>query len=416
MSNVAIRVENIGKRYRRGEDVPYRRLSEMLQGIPAAALRAARGSLRPRTQSAADSTGRHGDFWALKDVSFDVQEGEVLGVIGRNGAGKSTLLKVLSRITEPTTGRFGVRGRLASLLEVGTGFHPELTGRENIYLSGTILGMSRAEIKRHFDEIVAFAEIDEFLDTPVKRYSSGMYVRLGFAIAAHLQPEILIVDEVLAVGDAAFQKKCLGKMGDIAKSGRTVLFVSHNMTAVGQLTSRVVLLEQGSARTDLAPTEAFRRYRNLETTFQAFENGKLKIADAWLSDQSGCRTCEVEATAGFGVSFELELRGSKLANPSFGFEFRDGLGRSFARVTTREAIGTISSVAQGGTISVQLPPTNLLPGEYSLSIGVSDGPVQIAFLENAIPLFVRNRQTNSLNQAKLGHILYVDSQWSLNCN
>lgn len=186
------------------------------------------------------------EFWALRDVSFSVQPGEVVGIIGRNGAGKSTLLKILSRITEPTHGRIAINGRVASLLEVGTGFHPELTGRENIFLNGAILGMSRAEIRKKFDEIVAFAEVERFLDTPVKRYSSGMYVRLAFAVAAHLEPEILIVDEVLAVGDVAFQKKCLGKMQDVARGeGRTVLFVSHNLAAVRQLCSRAVLLEQG---------------------------------------------------------------------------------------------------------------------------------------------------------------------------
>jgi lipopolysaccharide transport system ATP-binding protein len=187
------------------------------------------------------------EFWALKDVSFEVQEGDVLGIVGRNGAGKSTLLKVLSRITKPTVGRVTLRGRVASLLEVGTGFHPELTGRENIYLNGAILGMSRAEIRKKFDEIVAFAEIDRFLDTPVKRYSSGMYVRLAFAVAAHLEPEILIVDEVLAVGDADFQKKCLGKMSEVSRrEGRTVLFVSHNMGVVTSLCPTAIWLEGGS--------------------------------------------------------------------------------------------------------------------------------------------------------------------------
>jgi lipopolysaccharide transport system ATP-binding protein len=186
------------------------------------------------------------EFWALRDVSFEVKRGEVVGVIGRNGAGKSTLLKILSRITEPTRGRIEIDGRVASLLEVGTGFHPELTGRENIYLNGAILGMNRVEIKQKFDEIVAFAEIEKFLDTPVKRYSSGMYMRLAFAVAAHLEPEILIVDEVLAVGDAAFQKKCLGKMGEVAKGGRTVLFVSHNLSMIQQLCSKGVYLREGT--------------------------------------------------------------------------------------------------------------------------------------------------------------------------
>lgn len=195
-------------------------------------------------------------FWALKDATFDVRAGEVVAVIGRNGAGKSTLLKVLSRITEPTTGRIEIRGRIASLLEVGTGFHAELTGRENIFLNGAILGMSRREIKRKFDEIVAFSEVEKFLDTPVKRYSSGMYVRLAFAVAAHLEPEILIVDEVLAVGDSAFQKKCLGKMQEVSRQdGRTILFVSHNLSAVLQLTTRAVVLDQGRAVFN-GPTEA----------------------------------------------------------------------------------------------------------------------------------------------------------------
>ena len=206
------------------------------------------------------------DFWALRDVSFEVKRGEVVGIIGRNGAGKSTLLKILSRITEPTTGRVHLRGRVASLLEVGTGFHPELTGRENIFLNGAILGMSRAEIRKKFDEIVAFAEVEKFLDTPVKRYSSGMYVRLAFAVAAHLEPEILIVDEVLAVGDTEFQKKCLGKMQDVSKGGRTVLFVSHNMAAVKSLTTRGIVLKTGCLVFNGASDEAIQFYTSLSAS------------------------------------------------------------------------------------------------------------------------------------------------------
>ncbi|MCB9079344.1 MAG: ABC transporter ATP-binding protein [Anaerolineaceae bacterium] len=201
-------------------------------------------------------------FWALNDVSFEVKPGERVGIIGRNGAGKSTLLKILSRITEPTSGRVRLRGRVASLLEVGTGFHPELTGRENIFLNGAILGMTRDEIKRKFDEIVAFAEVEQFLDTPVKRYSSGMYVRLAFAVAAHLEPEILVVDEVLAVGDAAFQKKCLGKMEDVASEGRTVLFVSHNMAAVRRLCQRGILLEKGFIKSEGLINQVANAYEN----------------------------------------------------------------------------------------------------------------------------------------------------------
>src|SRR3954463_13480814 len=201
------------------------------------------------------------EFWALRDVSFTVKQGDSIAVIGRNGAGKSTLLKVLSRITEPTSGRIRIRGRIGSLLEVGTGFRPELTGRENVFLNGAILGMRRAEIKAKFDEIVAFAEVEQFLDTPVKRYSSGMYVRLAFAVAAHLEPEILIVDEVLAVGDVEFQKKCLGKMDEVSRrEGRTVLFVSHNMAAIAELTSRAMLLEAGSLMVDDRTTETLSTY------------------------------------------------------------------------------------------------------------------------------------------------------------
>jgi lipopolysaccharide transport system ATP-binding protein len=239
---IVISVENLSKYYRLGA-INRRTLSQDLDRWWALL----RGRPDPFVQAdvSPDSHEQQRSIWALRDLNFEVEQGEVLAVIGRNGAGKSTLLKVLARITAPTTGQIRLRGRVASLLEVGTGFHPELTGRENVFLNGAILGMRREEIRRKFDEIVAFAEVERFIDTPVKRYSSGMHVRLAFAVAAHLEPEILIVDEVLAVGDAAFQKKCLGKMGDVAREGRTVLFVSHNMAAVRKLCSRGVLLEQG---------------------------------------------------------------------------------------------------------------------------------------------------------------------------
>jgi lipopolysaccharide transport system ATP-binding protein len=233
-----ITVDGVSKRYTIGKKESYGSLrDEVMDALSSPFRRLFGGGAAPDPS-----------VWALKDVSFEVFEGDVLGIIGRNGAGKSTLLKILSRITEPTEGRIEMRGRIASLLEVGTGFHPELTGRENIFMNGALLGMSSREIKSKFDEIVAFSEIEKFLDTPVKRYSSGMYVRLAFAVAAHLEPEILIIDEVLAVGDAAFQKKCLGKMGEVARGGRTVLFVSHNMTAVKSLCNKCILMEQGSVK------------------------------------------------------------------------------------------------------------------------------------------------------------------------
>jgi lipopolysaccharide transport system ATP-binding protein len=238
MSDIAIKVENLGKMYRIGEKQErYSSFRDTLNNIITAPFRRLRNIGKPAKPEEL--------IWALKDVSFEVKHGEVIGIIGRNGSGKSTLLKILSQITEPTEGQATVYGRVGSLLEVGTGFHPELTGRENIFLNGAILGMSKAEINRKFDEIVDFAEIEKFIDTQVKHYSSGMYMRLAFAVAAHLEPEILLVDEVLAVGDAAFQKKCLGKMGDVAKEGRTVLFVSHNMSAILQLCKSAILLQAG---------------------------------------------------------------------------------------------------------------------------------------------------------------------------
>jgi lipopolysaccharide transport system ATP-binding protein len=237
-----ITVENISKKYIIGHQKQERYAT--LRDILANGAKRFTDKLR-HPFAAPESDPTHEEFWALKDVSFDIQQGDRVGIIGRNGAGKSTLLKILSRITEPTSGKVSIKGRVASLLEVGTGFHPELTGRENIFLNGAILGMSKVEIKSKFDEIVAFSGVEKFLDTPVKRYSSGMYVRLAFAVAAHLEPEILIVDEVLAVGDAQFQKKCMGKMEEVGKEGRTVLFVSHNIAAINRLCSRCVYLEQG---------------------------------------------------------------------------------------------------------------------------------------------------------------------------
>lgn len=246
----AITVENISKRYKIGTapgKFKYGMLRDQIMAIP--------GALFNRNKA-----GDENYIWALKDINFDLEEGHVLGIIGRNGAGKSTLLKVLSRVTEPTTGIVTVRGRVGSLLEVGTGFHPELTGRENTYLNGAILGMKRGEIEKKFDEIVDFSEVEQFIDTPVKRYSSGMYLRLAFAVAAHLEPEILVVDEVLAVGDAEFQRKCLGKMNDVAAQGRTVLFVSHNMSAILRLTQEVIVMQKGHLVMRGSTTEAVDHY------------------------------------------------------------------------------------------------------------------------------------------------------------
>jgi lipopolysaccharide transport system ATP-binding protein len=310
MSTPAIHVERLSKRFLLGERAPYRRFSELLVS--------AFGSRNATGKAGRDATADH--IWALKDVSFDVARGEVLGIIGRNGAGKSTLLKILSRITDPTEGCAKIRGRVGSLLEVGTGFHPELTGRENVFLNGAILGMRRSEIERKFDEIVAFAEVETFLDTPVKHYSSGMYTRLAFAVAAHLEPEILIIDEVLAVGDALFQKKCLGKMGDVAGHGRTILFVSHNMAAVRHICQRAILLEHGSIAVDGGVDEVIDRYlggdESGESTSVAWEpatapgdaNMQLKSIRIRQTDSAETTALEVEKPIEIEVEYVVQRR------------------------------------------------------------------------------------------------------------
>ena len=287
MNDIALHVENVGKRYRIGQREPYRTLRETLTRPFTTHFRHL--SSRAREESGGQAAG-NGYIWALKELSFEVKPGEVVGIIGSNGAGKSTLLKILSRITEPTEGAAEIHGRLGALLEVGTGIHPELTGRENIFLSGAILGMGKKEIERKFEAIVTFAEVERFIDTPVKHYSTGMTVRLAFAVAAHLEPEILLVDEVLAVGDMAFQRKCLGKMDDAAQGGRTILFVSHNMGAVRQLCQRVIWLDQGKVVADGNPEDVISRY--LAESSRGFvitqmESDSLRIEKVVLKDGKG---------------------------------------------------------------------------------------------------------------------------------
>ena len=276
------------------------------------------------------------EFWALKDINIEIKQGETVGIIGRNGAGKSTLLKVLSRITEPTHGRIRLRGRVASLLEVGTGFHPELTGRENIYLNGVILGMTRAETRKKFDEIVEFSGVEKFLDTPVKRYSSGMYVRLAFAVAAHLEPEVLIVDEVLAVGDAEFQSKCLGKMGDVASSGRTVLFVSHNMQAVTRLCSRCVFLQNGQVKMDGHSSQVANAYLNAGSTTTAKREWDdlatapgdevVRLCAVRIRSESGevVDTVDIRHSVSVELEYEVLASGRQLL-PHFALRNQDGV-------------------------------------------------------------------------------------------
>ena len=321
MSDPIITVENLSKRYFVGhQSVQRERYTALRDEIARSAREFARKAVDIVHGRQVVQGDEVEEFWALKDVSFDVRRGEVLGIIGRNGAGKSTLLKILSRITEPTEGRVVLRGRVASLLEVGTGFHPELTGRENIFLNGAILGMTQREIRSKFDEIVAFAEVDRFLDTPVKRYSSGMYVRLAFAVAAHLEPEILVVDEVLAVGDAEFQKKCLGKMSEVAGGGRTVLFVSHNLGAMRSLCSRAIVMADGKILASAPAAQAIEIYLQSLTTHpeegfdRRWKNSEmpgdetLKVTGVSLTTSDGQPATEVHSDNDFYIKIEYEQK------------------------------------------------------------------------------------------------------------
>ncbi|MBD1874005.1 ABC transporter ATP-binding protein [Nodosilinea sp. FACHB-131] len=305
MSDTVIRVENLSKKYIIGQQQQERYTA--LRDVLANKAKDITQIFNPKTKHQKSNSE---EFWALKDVSFEVKRGDRIGIIGRNGAGKSTLLKVLSRITEPTRGHISIKGRVASLLEVGTGFHPELTGRENIYLNGAILGMSKLDIHRQFDAIVAFAEVEKFLDTPVKRYSSGMYVRLAFSVAAHLEPEILVVDEVLAVGDAAFQKKCLGKMEDVAeKEGRTVLFVSHNMATIQSLCNQVIFLNNGQVQAIGNPGAIIQLYLNEGTASEDWSN---LHSIAQRRGEGALRFSKLELLSSQGRSVTAALSGEKL--------------------------------------------------------------------------------------------------------
>lgn len=301
------------------------------------------------------------DFWALKEINLEVKQGDRLGVIGKNGAGKSTLLKLLSRITEPTKGQIRIKGRVASLLEVGTGFHPELTGRENIFLNGAILGMTKAEIKRKFDEIIDFAGVEQFLDTPVKRYSSGMHVRLGFSIAAHLEPEILVVDEVLAVGDAAFQKKCIGKMDAVAKEGRTILFVSHQMQAVANLCSRAILLDNGVVVQEGGVNDVINSYLNEKSTPKVVVlkdrknrngSGKLKLIDTWLEDGNNNRVTNVILGKTISICVRYEISKGELL---------EGLIVAFAINSLQNVqISDLSNRTTGEEFSTPIPTVGII--------------------------------------------------------
>ena len=387
MSDIAIRVENLSKRYRIG--LRQERPDTLRDVLVIGAKRFGRMFSR-KDRNATDSPSH---IWALKDVSFEVEKGQVLGIVGRNGAGKSTLLKVLSRVTDPTEGFGEIHGRVGSLLEVGTGFHPELSGRENIFLNGAILGMRREEIIRKFDEIVDFSEVGKFIDTPVKRYSSGMYLRLAFAVAAHLEPEILVVDEVLAVGDAEFQRKCLGKMNDVAQEGRTVLFVSHNMSAILRLTQEAIVLDNGRVAMRAPTPQAVDAYLNMGQTKQGeriwtgeeFSAPPFEPVALRLLNHQGNVADTVNSTEGFTIELEYNLA-----------EAISGLRVGFYLMTTRGEFvftsfdtddpglfETYTSRPAGCYVSrCQIPPNLMNEGRFALGVNASSYRIKRYFQDD----------------------------------
>ncbi len=408
-----IRAEALGKKYLVGHDVQRERYTTLREVITRKVRRLAR--MGANGFRATMGRGHEvEEFWALKEIDFEIKRGEVVGIIGRNGAGKSTLLKVLSRITEPSEGRVSIKGRVASLLEVGTGFHPELTGRENIYLNGAILGMARAEIRRKFDEIVAFAEVERFLDTPVKRYSSGMHVRLAFSVAAHLEPEILIVDEVLAVGDAAFQEKCMGKMKGVAKTeGRSILFVSHNMMAIKQLCRRGIWLQSGEIRKTGPIDEVVEAYTvsvhdklqsGIFSRHAVTGDGRVELVSYSVSNPNS--NANLPLTTKEDMLFRINLRVKEdIRQSACGISIFNEFGVLMTSINTVELGTPFPQLAAGdATVCVRIRETVFLPGSYTASFWVMNPQGHIhAMAENSIAF--------ELAQTPLYGTCQVDHQW-----
>ncbi|MBO3460964.1 ABC transporter ATP-binding protein [Aetokthonos hydrillicola Thurmond2011] len=373
MSDTAIKVENLAKKYVIAHHQENRNHYKTFAGTITNKAKSLGKALN--LSATKESTPSREEFWALNDVSFEIKQGDRVGIIGRNGAGKSTLLKVLSRITQPTRGTIRTRGRVASLLEVGTGFHPELSGRENIFLNGAILGMSKAEIQRKFDEIVAFAEIEKFLDTPVKRYSSGMYVRLAFAVAAHLEPEILIVDEVLAVGDAQFQDKCLGKMKEVGKEGRTILFVSHNMSAIQLLCDRCLLMQKGYLQADGEPTSVVQMYLADESISNSFVRSKQKNGKPTLI--SGNIKNDDQSVASY-IQIDVEIFSSEEKIVALELLLADAIGNpvGFGTLGALNPDQSIHLEPGSNPVSVILPINQLALGKYYISLDLTKPEIE----------------------------------------
>lgn len=425
MNDIAISVENLGKSYlvghKRGQSEQYTALRDELARAVRNLGRTTRDIFLGRPIVQGDEIE---EFWALKAVSFEIQRGERVGVIGTNGAGKSTLLKILSRITEPTTGRVKIAGRVASLLEVGTGFHPELTGRENIYLNGAILGMSRQEIKLRFDEIVAFAEVEQFLDTPVKRYSSGMYVRLAFSVAAHLETEILIVDEVLAVGDAAFQRKCLGKMEDVGKDGRTVLFVSHNMPTVQKLCSKGIVLREGGVHYAGNQLDAVSSYLSLQdlkdnslaTRIDRQGTGEVRIQSINFLNGNALNVDSAMSGEELRIRLHFEKKGIRshsrlIASITVKTQLEVPVFMIHSRLTG-DYFGTLP---EQGFFELRIPRLPLPSGVFCISYSLMEDGVYIDAIQNAGTLIVSGGDFFGAGEIPpISHgVCLVEGRWAL---
>jgi lipopolysaccharide transport system ATP-binding protein len=419
-----LEIQNLSKQYKLGAKRMRRteNFRELLQRVLSSPVRAITG--RKAVEAAKEDLYT---FWALKDVSINVNQGDVIGIIGRNGAGKSTLLKILSRITSPTEGGVTLRGRLASLLEVGTGFHPELTGRENIFLNGAILGMRRAEITKRFDEIVAFAEIEKFLDTPVKHYSSGMYVRLAFAVAAHLDPEILVVDEVLAVGDLLFQKKCLGKMGEVSRGGRTVLFVSHNMAAIENLCTRGIVLHQGKLHYDGTAKDAIQYYLNSLSTRGGTGHvvelegvGERRSIVAPLLRRLEFFTDNDQPLAeGLPIGSQLKVKVHfDLPKPTASFNVGLGFNNSYGqRIFTAHSVFEPNRSDQehvgAQVFSCEIPSFTLMPGEYGVKVWLDLKGSQADAIEDAAKIRVLESDFYGTGKVPWNGTLVLKHRWYL---
>lgn len=423
MNDIVIKAENLGKKYvigHQAENGRYVALRDVLMQSARSFWSKTKDLVQGKPIIQGDTLE---EVWALKDANFDIHRGEAVGIIGRNGAGKSTLLKVLSRITEPSAGRVTIKGRVASLLEVGTGFHPELTGRENIYLNGAILGMTRAEIKQKFDKIVAFAEVEQYLDTPVKRYSSGMYVRLAFAVAAHLEPEILVVDEVLAVGDAQFQKKCLGKMEEVGREGRTVLFVSHNMAAISALCKKAITLKNGQMMTSVMEVnKAIDSYlSSLEAQTEDLSarkdrqgEGKIRIIGFGIFDRQGKKlnTLISGQYAEFRIYYSC-INNPKPANVSAGISISSTAGQFLVQLGNEMAQGTFDSINQEGYIVCKIVKLPIAPMKLKANLIIRQNNIIQDWIQEAVTIIVESGDfygTGQVTEASHGGFL-MEQEW-----